>query len=135
VSRTTIYRSARLDEAIGDNPPNVSGRLTQIADRYLELLKQAGKSLAFSEKDLDHIAALCQDVDFSHPRMIGRMIYERLEEEAEERGRNPSENRPGDADSRRLNIVKKLDLASQVFLAEIIEQRSRTNKKQTQRTN
>jgi hypothetical protein len=59
MTRTTIFRSQRFNAAIGTNPPSVSGRLTTIADRYLEILRRARIEQRFSESEMNALRDCC----------------------------------------------------------------------------
>lgn len=120
--RTTIHRSARLDEAIGASPASVSGRLSTLADRYLEILRRTRVARRFSEAELNALRDCCNGTWFEPAQLIDGAILANLED-SEIDGLYEKWAIDGAALAAKL---RELSFADQVALVEEIEQWWRT---------
>ncbi|MCX7179596.1 MAG: hypothetical protein NTX56_12795, partial [Proteobacteria bacterium] len=78
--RTTIHIADRLEEAIGKNPPSLSGRLTTIGDRYLEILRRARIDKKITDAEFAIMRDATADVKFEPARLIDGALRQCLEE-------------------------------------------------------
>lgn len=120
--RSTIHRSPRLDEVIGASPPSLSGRLSTIADRYLEILRRARVASRFSEPELNAMRDCCNGTWFEPAQLIDGAILANVEDSRVD-GLYEKWGIDGDALAAKL---RSLIFADQVALVEEIEQWWRT---------
>lgn len=120
--RSTIHRSPRLDEAIGASPPSLSGRLSTIADRYLEILRRSRIARQFSEAELNAMRDCCNGTWFEPAQLIDGAILANVEDS---RIDGLYENWGIDGASL-CEKLRGLSFAEQVALVEEIEQWWRT---------
>lgn len=120
--RSTIHRSPRLDEAIGASPPSLSGRLSTIADRYLEMLRRSRVARQFTEAELMAMRDCCNGTWFEPAQLIDGAILANVEDSRVD-GLYEKWAINGDALATKL---RALSFADQVALVEEIEQWWRT---------
>jgi len=118
MTRTTIHRSQRLDQAIGTNPPSVSGRLSTIADRYLEILRRTRIEQRFSESELNALRDCCNGMVFEPAALIDGAILANFRDAAPD-GLYEKWGIDGESVAQRL---ASLSYPVQIALVESIEQ-------------
>lgn len=124
MARTTIHRSKMLDTAIGASPASVSGRLSTIADRYLEILRRTRVARLFSEAEINAMRDVCNGTWFEPAQLIDGAILANVED-GEADGLYEKWEIDGAALREKL---RGLDFTHQVALVEEIEQWWRTQR-------
>lgn len=120
--RSTIHRSSRLDEAIGVSPDSLSGRLSVIADRYLEILRRTRAARQFSDAELNALRDCCNGTWFDPAALIDGAILANVADSRED-GLFEKWEIDGEALMAKL---RALPFADQVAMVEDIEQWWRT---------
>ena len=113
--RTSIYISKPIEAAL-TSANSISGRIGNICDRYLEIVKQARITQIFTTDELAEIIECCKGVTFSPARIIDIDIINCFAEFIE------LHDRPSNGDALLADKLRALTYAQHVALAEFIEQ-------------
>ena len=112
--RTSIYISKPIAAAL-ESANSISGRIGNICDRYLEIVKQARITQIFTTEELSEIIECCKGVTFSPARVIDIDIINSFAEFIE------MHDRPSNGDAVLADKLRVLTYAEHVALAELIE--------------